>query len=218
MRRLLEGTTRTAGYARMLVDRGDGRTILKPPRALAAGEDMATYLLCDRGFVPTITTVVPADLAKATLYHENLREAEDTDFAIRLALTGCAFVMAEAPGAVWCDHYDPNRQSAARSSARLAAWLDAMKFPYSAQGLARRPRLGGGEGRRAASSPARPGLLSERAGPWLLSARTRGHHIPPDLPARPPLSRARRQCDRPAAHRPAAREGRAHRDSDPTPC
>lgn len=127
MRRLLEGTTRTAGYARMLVDRGDGRTILKPPRALRAGEDMATYLLCDRGFVPTITTVVPADLAKATLYHENLREAEDTDFAIRLALAGCAFVMAEAPGAVWRDHYDPNRQSAARSSARLAAWLDAMK-------------------------------------------------------------------------------------------
>ncbi len=76
MRRLLEGTTRTAGYARILVDRGDGRAILKPPRAIRAGEDMATYLLCDRGFVPTITTVVPADLAKATLYHEDLREAE----------------------------------------------------------------------------------------------------------------------------------------------
>ena len=127
MRKLLEGTTRTAGYARILVDRGDGRTILKPPRALRPGEDMATYLLCDRGFVPTITTVVPADLAKATLYAENLREAEDTDFAIRLALAGCAFVMAEAPGAVWHDRYDPGRQSAGRSSARMAQWLDAMK-------------------------------------------------------------------------------------------
>lgn len=127
MRKLLEGTTRTAGYARILVDRGDGRTILKPPRALRAGEDMASYLFCDRGFVPTITTVVPAELAKATLYHENLREAEDADFAIRLAQAGCSFVMADAPGAVWRDHYDPNRQSAGRSSGRMAAWLETMK-------------------------------------------------------------------------------------------
>jgi len=134
MRRLLEGTARTAGYARILVDRGDGRAILKPPRALKPGEDMATYLLCDRGFVPTITTVVPADLAKATLYNENLREAEDTDFAIRLALQGCTFLMAEAPGAVWHDRYDLNRQSAGRSSVRMQAWLDALKplIPHKA--------------------------------------------------------------------------------------
>jgi len=127
MRALLEGTTRTAGYARVVVDRGDGRTMLKPPFALRAGEDMATYLLCDRGFVPTITTVVPADLAKAVLYAEDLREAEDTDFAIRLALRGCAFVMADAPGAIWRDRYDPGRQSAGRSSARMEAWLETMK-------------------------------------------------------------------------------------------
>src|SRR5262249_8977586 len=80
MRTLLKGTRDTAGYARIVVDRGDGRTLLKPPRAVAAGEDMATYLLCDRGFVPTITTVVPAALAKQVLYDTNLREAEDTDF------------------------------------------------------------------------------------------------------------------------------------------
>ncbi|MEI9995827.1 MAG: glycosyltransferase family A protein [Rhizomicrobium sp.] len=127
MRRLLTGTERTAGYARILVDRGGGKTIVKPPRALASGEDMASYLLCDRGFVPTITTVVPAALARETLYDENLREAEDTDFAIRLALGGCRFAMAEAPGAVWKDHFDPRRQSAGRSTERLAAWLEKMK-------------------------------------------------------------------------------------------
>ena len=127
MRRLLEGTTATAGYAPVIVDRGDGRRLVKPPRALGPGEDMGEYLLCDRGFVPTSTTVVPAALAKVTLYHEDLREAEDTDFAIRLALAGCAFAMAAAPGAVWTDRFDPGRSSAARSSARLANWLDAMK-------------------------------------------------------------------------------------------
>ena len=119
MRRLLEHTTSTAGYARMIVDRGDGKQIVKPPRAIGPGEDMAAYLLCDRGFVPTITTVVPAGLATQVRYHENLREAEDTDFAIRLSLAGCRFVLAEAPGAIWKDHCDPNRQSAGRSTARM---------------------------------------------------------------------------------------------------
>ena len=127
MRRLLAGTQDTGGYARMIVDRGDGRQILKPPRAIAAGEDMATYLLCDRGFVPTITTVVPAKHAREVRYNEDLREAEDLDFAIRLSLAGCRLVMAETAGAVWKDRFDPNRQSAGRSTARLAGWLETMK-------------------------------------------------------------------------------------------
>jgi glycosyltransferase involved in cell wall biosynthesis len=127
MRKLLAGTSNTAGYARIIVDRGDGRTLLKPPRGIAPGEDMATYLLCDRGFVPTITTVVPGGLARKVLYDTDLREAEDTDFAIRLALEGCTFRMAEEPGAVWQDHFDPNRQSAGRSSARFVRWLEDIK-------------------------------------------------------------------------------------------
>jgi glycosyltransferase involved in cell wall biosynthesis len=134
MRGLLENTVGTTGYARMVVDRGDGRKILKPPRAIAPGEDMAAYLLCDRGFVPTITTVVPAELARAVRYHENLREAEDTDFAIRLALAGCRFLMADAPGAVWKDHFDPNRQSAGRSTVRMEQWLESMRSRISVKG------------------------------------------------------------------------------------
>jgi glycosyltransferase involved in cell wall biosynthesis len=138
MRTLLEGTQATAGYARIIVDRGDGRGLLKPPRALRAGEDMATYLLCDRGFVPTITTVVPAEFAKRVLYNENLREAEDTDFAIRLALEGCRFVMTQDAGAVWKDHFDPNRSSAGRSTARMAQWLECLR-PH----IPRKAYLGG---------------------------------------------------------------------------
>ena len=86
----------TAGYARIVVDRGQGRTFLKPPRAIREDEDMGEYLLCARGFVPTITLVVERELAKRVRYHVNLRAAEDTDFAIRLSLAGCKFVMARA--------------------------------------------------------------------------------------------------------------------------
>jgi glycosyltransferase involved in cell wall biosynthesis len=127
MRALLDGKTNTVGYARMLVDRGGGRVFMKPPRAIAPGEHMATYLLCDRGFVPTITVVVDRETARRVRYTESVRAAEDTDFAIRLFLDGQQFVMAEQPGAVWTDISDPNRTSSGRKGGRMIAWLEEMK-------------------------------------------------------------------------------------------
>ena len=129
MKRLLAGTNNTVAYARILVDRGNGRIFVKPPRALRAGEHMATYLLCDRGFVPTISTVVDATTAKRVRYDESLSFGDDKDFALRLYLAGCAFVMAEKPGAVWRDVYDPGRSSAGRKGTRLTQWIEKMR-PY----------------------------------------------------------------------------------------
>lgn len=127
MRKLVEGRTNVAAYARMVVDRGEGRTFLKPPRAIRTDEHMATYLLCDRGFVPTITLVVDAATARRVRYDTSLPFGQDTDFAIRLFLAGRSFVMAEEPGAVWRDTYDPNRASAGRKGARLTAWLENLR-------------------------------------------------------------------------------------------
>lgn len=127
MRRLIDGTSDTVGYARMIVDRGGGRTFLKPPRAIRPGEHMADYLLCERGFVPTITVVVARETARRVRYHEDLRAAEDTDFAIRLFLAGQRFVMAEEPGAVWRDVPDPGRTSAGRKGGRMIPWLEEMR-------------------------------------------------------------------------------------------
>ena len=132
MKALVESGERLAGYARIMVDRGEGRTFLKPPRALRDGENMGEYLLCDRGFVPTITLVVERAMAAKVRYHESLRIAEDTDFAIRLQLAGCRFAMAPEAGAVWKDMPDPNRTSAIGAAAnvkglRFAKWLQMMK-------------------------------------------------------------------------------------------
>jgi|SRR5665213_1858813 len=127
MKTLLKHTSGTIGYARVLVDRGQGRAFLKPPRAIRAHEDMATYLLCDRGFVPTITVVAPRDAAATVRYAENLRPAEDTDFAIRLFLAGYQFEMLEEPGAVWQDGFDPGRVSAGLGGEKLGAWLERMR-------------------------------------------------------------------------------------------
>jgi glycosyltransferase involved in cell wall biosynthesis len=127
MHGLLNGTVGLAGYARVRVDRGDGRVFLKPPRALGAGESMAEYLLCDRGFTPTSTIVAPREIAGQVRFDEHLRVAEDTDFAIRLCLAGCRFQMLDAPGAVWTDMFDPGRLSASKGSGELGAWLDRLK-------------------------------------------------------------------------------------------
>ncbi len=127
MKAMLDGTTNLVGYARMRVDRGEGRVFLKPPRALGAGEEMASYLLCDRGFVPTITIAVERRMAQRVRYHEKLRAAEDTDFAIRLSLAGCRFAMIEEAGAVWKDIADPDRASAGKGREDLGAWLTQMK-------------------------------------------------------------------------------------------
>ena len=63
-------------------------------------------------------------------YHADLRAAEDTDFAIRLAEAGCKFVMAPEAGAIWKDLPDPGRTSAGGPSSRtrrFALWLEQMK-------------------------------------------------------------------------------------------
>lgn len=127
MQALLEQTENTAGYAPMIVERAPGVSFVKPPRGLGVGEHMAEYLLCDRGFVPTITLVVPRASARRVRYGETMPFAQDTDFAIRLWLAGVQFLMAPEPAAVWDDTHDPGRVSAGRRSARLQSWLDKLR-------------------------------------------------------------------------------------------
>jgi glycosyltransferase involved in cell wall biosynthesis len=127
MRRIVEGKTDVTGYARMIVERGWGRSFLKPPRAIGQNEHMATYLLCDRGFIPTITLVVATELAQRIRYSDGMPFGQDTDFAIRLYLAGSRFVMAEEPGAIWRDLPDPSRASAGRKGWRLRNWLEDLK-------------------------------------------------------------------------------------------
>jgi glycosyltransferase involved in cell wall biosynthesis len=156
MKLLLDGTENLAGYARVIVDRGDGKTFVKPPRAIHPDEDMGEYLLAERGFVPTITVVVPREVAVKVRYHVNLRPAEDTDFAMRLALAGLRFTMAQRPGAVWRDIADPRRTSASTGSLRFATWLRQMRPTmtdrayFAARGWALAKLIRGEKGRLAA--------------------------------------------------------------------
>jgi GT2 family glycosyltransferase len=128
MRRLVEGREDILAYAPVIADRGNHVSVLKPLRAIRPGEHMATYLLCDRGFIPTMTIVVSTAIARRVRFPEDLRCAEDTDFAIRLYLQGCSFVMAAKPGAVWCDTAEQGRSSAGgRRNLAMIPWIESLR-------------------------------------------------------------------------------------------
>lgn len=127
MKAMLDHGPGIAAYARMSVDRGNGNIMLRPPRAIMPDEHMANYLLCERGFVPTITLAVEAVTAKRVRYDPRLPFLQDTDFAIRLYLDGCRFAMAEEPGAICEDVADPSRISLGRKGAKLIDWLEDMR-------------------------------------------------------------------------------------------
>ena len=134
MHQLLRGTENLVGYARVWVDRGQGLAFMKPPRGIRPGEDMARHLLCDRGFTQTSTMAVPREAARKARFHEHLRAAEDTDFAIRLHLAGCRFQMLEKAGAIWNDSDDPARTSSDSGIEQPDAWLNEIRphIPASA--------------------------------------------------------------------------------------
>jgi len=103
-------------------------TFLKPPRAIRAGESPWRPICCRIAAScrpsPWWSSARPPG---ACASHEDLRAAEDTDFAIRLYLAGQRFVMAQAPGAVWKDIPDPARTSAGRKGGRMIPWLEEMR-------------------------------------------------------------------------------------------
>jgi glycosyltransferase involved in cell wall biosynthesis len=131
MRVILENTQSTAAYSPVILDRGNGRTMMKPPRGPRTGENMADYLLRDRGFVPTDTLVVPHEFAARVRYDERVGLGDDKDFAIRLVLAGCKFVFVEKPGAIYRDEYNPERLSSERDGEGL--WLERLRPQISSR-------------------------------------------------------------------------------------
>lgn len=98
-------------FARIIVDRGDGRNFLKPPRAPWPGEPLSEYLCCDKGFVQTSTLALHSSLAKRVHYLDWLPYGQDVDYALRLDSASGEFRMLTEPGAVWSDKADGKRIS-----------------------------------------------------------------------------------------------------------
>lgn len=122
-------------YGQVVVDRGNGREFLKPPRALRPGEDMSEYLLADTGFIQTSTVVLPRTVAASVRYSESLRFGQDTDFAIRAHASGATFVMLERPQARWMDRADPKRVSNSTDPSVRTEWHRTVREAVTSRAL-----------------------------------------------------------------------------------
>jgi len=114
-------------YARILVDRGDGVTFHKPPRALGENEHISEYLLCDRGFVQTSSLIVPTGMAQKVRFDEELPYGQDTDFALRLWSSGIKFSFIVNPSVRWTDQSTGGRVSSGRHEPARTAWLHRVR-------------------------------------------------------------------------------------------
>jgi len=127
MHALLLATPGAVAYCPIVATRGKNGNFIKPPRAIGPGENMATYLMCDRGFVQTSGVCMSRRIAADIRYRDDAKFGDDTDFAIRLQLAGCPFVMAEAPGVVWSDDLDHERLSDIRQPIGDLQWLEDLR-------------------------------------------------------------------------------------------
>lgn len=125
--RLLDENPDMVVYAKIIVDRGEGNTFTKPPRAIAQGEHMSDYLLRDRGFLQTSTLVVPTKLAQRVRFDDELPFGQDTDFAIRLFAEGTMFHMKDEPAVIWRDVFDDKRISSKSRPNVRENWLEKVK-------------------------------------------------------------------------------------------
>lgn len=113
-------------YSQNLVDRGDpDRLWIRPDRAIAPGERVATYLFIAGQFIQTSTIVIEAGLARRVRFDPVLRKGQDLDFCVRLEAAGARFQMLEDPLSIWRDHAEAGRTSRTRGYEQPEAWLAA---------------------------------------------------------------------------------------------
>ena len=123
----LNGQRNTAFYSAVIAVRAEGVQVVKPPRGIGRHENMAVYLMCDRGFVQTSGLVLPGEIARTVRYREDAVYGDDTDFAIRLQLAGCRFVMSAKPSVIWSDGASILRLSAGGAAMGGLSWLEDLK-------------------------------------------------------------------------------------------
>ncbi len=109
------------------VDRGDGIKFIKPHRSPKENENIAKYLMSDRGFIQTSTMAVENGFAKQIKFDPDLPFSQDTDFCVRLWAAGAKFKMIEYPLVFWNDMPSAARVSSNKKSEALETWLENIR-------------------------------------------------------------------------------------------
>lgn len=100
---VLERGEADAVYSQTYVECGVDRLWVKPPRGIAASEDISEYLFVDQGWVHPSTLVLPRTWALKSPFAEGLGYGDDAQFAIDLVHAGARLKMIEEPLAIYHD-------------------------------------------------------------------------------------------------------------------
>jgi glycosyltransferase involved in cell wall biosynthesis len=124
VRRHLDGDPMTVWYSYIQVDRGVGRSWIRPTRPIHRQEDVGDYLFVHNEIIQTSAIVLPRALADAVGFDSGLRKGQDLDFCLRLQRAGARFRMIEQPLIVWVDISEAGRTSRTPGYAAILGWLD----------------------------------------------------------------------------------------------
>jgi glycosyltransferase involved in cell wall biosynthesis len=134
--RAIESAPDYVYYSKAVVDRGVGKTWIRPRRAICENEDVGEYLFCSNEVISTITIVVRTDVAKRVLFDPELPKMQDPDFCLRLQWAGHKFKMIDIPLSLWNDSQYAGRTSKKKTDA-LSLW-----FQKSSSNLTAKARCG----------------------------------------------------------------------------
>ncbi|MBC7284755.1 glycosyltransferase family 2 protein [Hoeflea sp.] len=114
----------TVWYSPLYFYRSESNRMIKPPRAIDAGEPVGDYLFCHDGMMQTSTLVIPRSLFMRVRFDPSLRNLQDLDLCMRLDEAGARFRMLPAPQVIWYDETDVNRISYSIKAEQIQAWAE----------------------------------------------------------------------------------------------
>lgn len=114
-------------YSPLCFYRGEGNSLTKPERPIAADETVGDYLFAYEGMMQTSTLVVPKPLFDTVRFDASLRNLQDLDLCLRLEAAGATFTMLPDELVIWYDVAVANRISYATKTDHITAWLDSRR-------------------------------------------------------------------------------------------
>ena len=134
---LAGGDSQQVFYTQTQVERGKSdRKWIRPERAIAPGERVATYLFIKNQIIQTSTIVMDAGFAKLVRFDDNLRKGQDLDFCLRIEAAGGRFTMLDEPKSVWVDKSEIGRTSRTKGYTQPQNWLDQHRVLMTADEIA----------------------------------------------------------------------------------
>ncbi|KPV91509.1 UDP-Glc:alpha-D-GlcNAc-diphosphoundecaprenol beta-1,3-glucosyltransferase WfgD [Pseudoalteromonas sp. P1-30] len=125
--KLLQSNPNKIVYSQVYAKRSEEVGFIKPKRAILENENMAEYLLCNKGFVQTSTLLLSKNVFSQITFDPSLKAGQDTDFAIRAYNLGYHFIMQDSYSVIWDDVYDPIRISSTPHPKNRILWLNSIK-------------------------------------------------------------------------------------------